>query len=99
MPIAALASSSQDYSERTLQEVIILQKETHAASKKLRLNITLIVAKRLAQEISLEEYREDHLAAIGLQAALHQRYQGLGVEIHQRRQAEKRSADPSLGWD
>ena len=35
MPIAALASSSQDYSERTLQEVIILQKETYAALQKL----------------------------------------------------------------
>jgi hypothetical protein len=48
--------SSQDFSGHSLEEVLSIEAENRAWNKRLRLENTALVDRRLAKEISQEEY-------------------------------------------
>jgi len=50
---------SDDWANHTLEDVLLSQTENRAWSKELRLGISVVVASRLAKEISLEQYSVD----------------------------------------
>ena len=89
--IGSLPQEPENFSHCTLQEMLALQQETHAASQEVRMRIRLVVAKRLAKEITLAEFKAEHLAATQMQAIFHSRHNRLGLEIQQRRQEAKRN--------
>lgn len=47
---------SEDFSNRTLQEVLRMKDENRLRSKELRVGMNAVLDKKLAKEISLEEY-------------------------------------------
>jgi len=50
------APSSQDFSGRSLEDVLRIEAENRAWNKRLRLETTALVDRRLAKQISQEEY-------------------------------------------
>ena len=50
---------SDDLANHTLEDILLSQTENRAWSKELRLGIGVVVASRLANKISLEEYTVD----------------------------------------
>jgi hypothetical protein len=46
----------EDFSQCTLQEVIVLEQANHARSRDIRKQIRTMVQRRLANSISFEEY-------------------------------------------
>src|SRR5512142_1104107 len=85
MSESASASGTElgDYSQRSLKEVMALQLQNRTAACETRLKLKLLVEARLAKQITIEEFRAERLAAIGLQAVIHRRHLDLATEIRQ----------------
>jgi hypothetical protein len=74
------------YSEYTLPEIVALLQENRIESRDLLRKMKLMVDKRLAKEITPEEFRADRLEAMELRGALHAHHESLRTELSFRRE-------------
>jgi hypothetical protein len=86
--------SPEDLVDSTLEEVLRLEAENHAASQKIRLRIRSLVNCRLADQITREEYVESRSVAARDADYCRQRHWIFRAEIARR---QKQSAALRLG--
>ena len=77
-------------SQRTVYELINLQNNAQIAQQELKIQMRNLVDSRLGKEISLNQFKIEHLAIVERQAVLHSRHQELRLEIHGRGKYPKR---------
>jgi len=93
MPTSGIGIATQDPNDDsalTKDELIDLQNKAEAAQRGLRIEIRDLVESRLRKEISLDQFKAEHLAFAERQAVLHSRHQELRTEIYGRGQDAKR---------
>jgi hypothetical protein len=78
----AVMTTHPDYSSCTEAEIRHLQKENHAASRVLINRVKGLVNRRLAHEMSFDEFTASKAHATKLIAVLHSRHEALRTALH-----------------
>ena len=87
---------SEDFSERTLKEIVGLQEENRAWQRELRIRATALVNSKLAKQIGPEEYASKRQAATKDADECKRRGRILVREVWSRRSSRKPSFAATL---
>lgn len=82
---------SEDFSQRTLKEIVGLQEDNHAFQKELRRLSAALIESRLAKEIGPEEYALKRKTTMEQAEEAKRRKNVLADELWRRRSEQKQS--------